>query len=153
MDLAAGAIAMDTQPLILVVVGSSLSAEAADRPTAYRLADRITGRLNGSAGRCLVCSDLWYLNATAHLLRDAGIADLNEKIAMVPANTAGKVVYYATILHAQKLKVAAMLDSDAAGDSAAGARPGARQSGRRRRPLRPPRGLGAETAGVVPPNS
>lgn len=53
---------MDTQPLILVVVGSSLSAEAADRPTAYRLADRITGRLNGSAGRCLVCSDLWYLN-------------------------------------------------------------------------------------------
>jgi hypothetical protein len=38
---------------------------------------------------------------------------------LVFANTAGKVVYYATILHAHNLKVAALLDSDASGDQAA----------------------------------
>lgn len=64
-------------------------------------------------------TDYWYLDATAHLLREAGEVDLNEKIALVFANSAGKVVYYATILHAQKLKVAALLDSDTAGDQAA----------------------------------
>lgn len=45
--------------------------------------------------------------------------NLNEKIALVPSNTAGKVVYFATILHAQGFKVAALLDSDSAGDQAA----------------------------------
>jgi hypothetical protein len=64
-------------------------------------------------------TDYWYIDAVAHLLRDDGIVDLNEKIALQPAGDAGKVVYYATILHAQKLKVAALLDSDAAGDQAA----------------------------------
>jgi len=64
-------------------------------------------------------TDYWYLDATAHLLREGNIVDLNEKIALVFANSAGKVVYYATILHAHKLKVAALLDSDSAGDQAA----------------------------------
>ena len=64
-------------------------------------------------------TDYWYIDATAHLLRDAQLVDLNEKIALVTAGSAGKVVYYATILHAQKLKVAALLDSDSAGDQAA----------------------------------
>ena len=64
-------------------------------------------------------TDLWYLDSVAQLLRDARIVDLNEKIALVPAKSAGKVVYYATILHSQKLRVAALLDSDAAGDHAA----------------------------------
>ena len=64
-------------------------------------------------------SDFWYFEATAQLLRDAGIANLNQKIALLPANTTGKVVYFATILHANNLKVAAMLDSDNAGDQAA----------------------------------
>jgi len=64
-------------------------------------------------------TDYWYVDAVAQLLRDAGIVDLNEQIALQPAGDAGKVVYYATILHAQKLKVAALLDSDAAGDQAA----------------------------------
>lgn len=64
-------------------------------------------------------TDYWYVEAVAQLLRAAGEADLNEKIALVFANSAGKVVYYATILHAHKLKVAALLDSDAAGDQAA----------------------------------
>jgi predicted ATP-dependent endonuclease of OLD family len=64
-------------------------------------------------------TDLWYLEATAHLLRDDDLADLNEKIALLPAKSAGKVVYFATILHANSLRVAALLDSDNAGDEAA----------------------------------
>jgi hypothetical protein len=64
-------------------------------------------------------SDHWYVEATAHLLREAAIVGLHDEIAMHSAGGAGKVVYYATILHASKLKVAALLDSDAAGDNAA----------------------------------
>jgi predicted ATPase len=64
-------------------------------------------------------TDYWYVDAVAQLLREAGLIDLNEKISLVPAGDAGKVVYYATIMYAQRLKVAALLDSDAAGDRAA----------------------------------
>ena len=64
-------------------------------------------------------TDYWYFEATAQLLRDAELIELNKKIALLPANTAGKVVYFATILHANNLKVAALLDSDNAGDQAA----------------------------------
>jgi predicted ATPase len=64
-------------------------------------------------------TDYWYVDAVAQLMRDGGIFDLNQSIALQPAGDAGKVVYYATILHAQKLKVAALLDSDAAGEQAA----------------------------------
>ena len=64
-------------------------------------------------------TDYWYIESTADLLREEKLADLNDKIALVFANSAGKVVYYATILHAHNLKVAALLDSDAAGDQAA----------------------------------
>jgi energy-coupling factor transporter ATP-binding protein EcfA2 len=64
-------------------------------------------------------TDYWYLEAVAQLLRAAGAVDLDQRIALIFANSAGKVVYYATILHAHKLKVAALLDSDAAGDQAA----------------------------------
>jgi len=64
-------------------------------------------------------TDYWYLDATAHLLRDFNVAFLDERIALVPASSAGKVVYFATILHANSLKVAALLDSDNAGEAAA----------------------------------
>jgi len=64
-------------------------------------------------------TDYWYIDASAQLLNDAGIESINDKIALVFANSAGKVVYYATILFAHNLKVAALLDSDAAGDQAA----------------------------------
>lgn len=64
-------------------------------------------------------TDFWYVEAVADLLRDAKVADLNEKIALISANKASKVVYFATILHAHNLKVAALLDSDTAGDQAA----------------------------------
>jgi len=64
-------------------------------------------------------TDYWYIEATASLLRTAGLANLNEQVALIPAASAGKVVYFATILYAQNFKVAALLDSDAAGDQAA----------------------------------
>jgi energy-coupling factor transporter ATP-binding protein EcfA2 len=64
-------------------------------------------------------TDEWYLQGVASLLADGGGVKLNDQIALVTANTAGKVVYFATILHAHNLKVAALLDSDSAGDAAA----------------------------------
>lgn len=64
-------------------------------------------------------TDAWYVEAAAALLNDAGLATLNDRISLVTASSAGKVVYFATILTAHKLKVAALLDSDAAGENAA----------------------------------
>lgn len=64
-------------------------------------------------------TDLWYVEATADLLRASSMISLDQQIALVPANKASKVVYFATILHANHLKVAALLDSDSAGDQAA----------------------------------
>lgn len=64
-------------------------------------------------------TDYWYVEAVSQLLRASGDANLDEKIALLFANSAGKVVYYATILHAHNLKVAALLDSDSAGEQAA----------------------------------
>jgi predicted ATP-dependent endonuclease of OLD family len=64
-------------------------------------------------------TDYWYIEAISELVKESVGAALDDKIALIPANCAGKVVYYATILHAQGLKVAALLDSDTAGNSAA----------------------------------
>lgn len=64
-------------------------------------------------------TDYWYVEATSALLRESGGTGIPDRIALIPAEGAGKVTYYATILHANKLKVAALLDSDAAGDTAA----------------------------------
>ena len=64
-------------------------------------------------------TDYWYMETMSEMLRDAGKAELDKKIALVPANSASKVVYFATILHAQGLKVAALLDSDTAGEQVA----------------------------------
>jgi hypothetical protein len=64
-------------------------------------------------------AEYWYVEATALLMQEAAIAGLHNEIALHSAGSAGKLVYYATILHASKLKVAALLDSDAAGEHAA----------------------------------
>ena len=73
-------------------------------------------------------SEIWFskvlpttgtFEAAAALLKAAGEAELDDKISLVPASSAGKVVYFATILHANNLMVAALLDSDAAGEAAA----------------------------------
>lgn len=64
-------------------------------------------------------TDYWYVEGISSLLEAAGETPLNDKIALIPAKSAGKVVYFATILHANSLKVAALLDSDNAGEQAA----------------------------------
>lgn len=64
-------------------------------------------------------TDMWYLEGLSYLLIAAGKTGINEQIALIPANCASKVVYFATILRAQDLKIAALLDSDAEGELAA----------------------------------
>ena len=64
-------------------------------------------------------TDMWYLEGLSNLLMASGKAGINEQIALIPANCASKVVYFATILRAQNLKIAALLDSDAEGELAA----------------------------------
>ena len=63
-------------------------------------------------------TDFWYVEAVSQMLRDGGIIDLNQRIELLPTNGAARVAYFATILHAKKLKVAALLDSDTEGDRA-----------------------------------
>ncbi len=64
-------------------------------------------------------TDYWYLQASSELLNAFDGSGINENISLLPASNAGKVVYFATILHTNDMKVAALLDSDAAGDAAA----------------------------------
>lgn len=64
-------------------------------------------------------TDLLYIEALDAACGADGATTLTEGIAIVPAGSASKVVYYSTILTSQDLKVAALLDSDAAGDRAA----------------------------------
>ncbi|MGB4780032.1 ATP-dependent nuclease [Microbacterium sp.] len=64
-------------------------------------------------------TDLLYVEALNSAFAAQGGATLDDGIALVPAGSASKVVYYSTILTSQDLKVAALLDSDAAGDKAA----------------------------------
>ncbi|MDK4728768.1 AAA family ATPase [Rhizobium phaseoli] len=64
-------------------------------------------------------TDYWYVDAVSALLVAAGKTHLDPKVALIPAGTASKITYFATILHAHSLKVAALLDSDRAGDDVA----------------------------------
>jgi len=53
----------DLDSLILIVVGTTLRAEEKDRPLAQQLAAEIQKRLPVDSGwRCLVVSDLYYIN-------------------------------------------------------------------------------------------
>ncbi|MEV7214108.1 AAA family ATPase [Kitasatospora cineracea] len=65
-------------------------------------------------------TDMWFLEGVAGAMREAGInGAMRNDVAVVPSGSASKVIYYCTILHTQKLKVTALLDSDAAGEKAA----------------------------------
>lgn len=64
-------------------------------------------------------TDYWYITAVADLFEEAGQAALGSNVSIIPAGSASKIVYFATILQAQNLKVVALLDSDQAGDNAA----------------------------------
>lgn len=104
---------------------ASMSVAASDSPALLPLQEALGYDLAQSLfaqSRNLVLeglTDYWYVDATSQLFADAGEKALDDKIALVPAGNAGKVVYFATILQAHKLKVAALLDSDAAGEQAA----------------------------------
>lgn len=64
-------------------------------------------------------TDLLIIEALNSAFSSDGGPALDSDIAIVPAGSASKVVYYSTILTSQSLKVAALLDSDSAGDQAA----------------------------------
>jgi predicted ATPase len=64
-------------------------------------------------------TDLLYIEALNAAFGADGGVTLTQGTAIVPAGSASKVVYYSTILTSQDLKVAALLDSDAAGEQAA----------------------------------
>lgn len=64
-------------------------------------------------------TDLLYVEALNSAFESEGGPNLADGTAIVPAGGAGKVVYYSTVLISQRLAVAALLDSDAAGDEAA----------------------------------
>lgn len=83
----------------------------------YELAQSLFGQK-----RNLVCegiTDMWMLEGVTAAMREAGVATMRADIAITPAQSASKVIYYCTLLRGQRLKVAALLDSDAAGDQAA----------------------------------
>lgn len=83
----------------------------------YELAQSLFGQK-----RNLVCeglTDMLYIEALSAAMSDAGKAALKDAVALVPAQSASKVVYYCTLLQSQDLKVAALLDSDQAGEKAA----------------------------------
>jgi len=63
-------------------------------------------------------TDLLIIEALNSAFSSDGGPALDSDIAIVPAGSASKVVYYSTILTSQSLKVAALLDSDSAGDQA-----------------------------------
>ena len=60
-------------------------------------------------------TDFWYLEALNEAAVDDGVKALDDKVTILPAGDAGKVVYHATVLHAQDMKVGALFDSDNAG--------------------------------------
>ncbi|MGV0157049.1 AAA family ATPase [Rhodococcus sp. GB-02] len=75
-----------------------------------------------SQKRNLVCegvTDMFYINALNAAAAADGGPILRNDPAIVPAGSASKIAYYCTIYVTQKLMVAALLDSDNAGDTAA----------------------------------
>lgn len=75
-----------------------------------------------SQKRNLVCeglTDMYYVEALNAAMADAGQTSLKDPTALVPAQSASKVIYYCTLLTSQNLKVAALLDSDQSGQQAA----------------------------------
>lgn len=70
----------------------------------------------------LVCegvTDMFYLNAVNSAADAENGPTLKGTPAVIPAGTASKVAYFCTIYAGQSLDVAALLDSDNAGDQAA----------------------------------
>ena len=82
----------------------------------YDLVQRLFSQQRSLLLKCLV--ELWYLQATSELLKAAGLAYLDERVELVPCDSLRKLVYYATILHANGRNVATLLESDSATEEA-----------------------------------
>jgi predicted ATP-dependent endonuclease of OLD family len=63
-------------------------------------------------------TDFWFLNGMSALLREAGRIGIDDRLVITPAGGATKVAYVGTLLHAQDLNVAVLLDSDKEGEAA-----------------------------------
>lgn len=63
-------------------------------------------------------TDYWYLLATAELLKNSGTSALDADIELVPVSSLARMVYFATLMNSDGVKLAALLDSDAAGPEA-----------------------------------
>ena len=65
--------AVDPRGLLLIVVGAHLEAERADRPLGYRVQDDVLHWQQKTPEAVplapMVCTDLWYLNASELMLR------------------------------------------------------------------------------------
>lgn len=68
-DIWLGPQEIDTERLLLIVVGAHLRAEVADRPLAYALRERVLDwfdqretMADGTRPDVMVCTDIWYLN-------------------------------------------------------------------------------------------
>jgi predicted ATP-dependent endonuclease of OLD family len=59
--------------------------------------------------------DYWIVNELSNLLRRAGLPALPDDIFITPAGGASEAAYIATFMIGQRLEVAVLLDSDAAG--------------------------------------
>jgi Predicted ATP-dependent endonuclease of the OLD family len=83
----------------------------------YELAQSLFGQRRNLVTEGI--TDMWLIEGVAASMREASVQTLRGGIAIVPAQSASKVIYYCTLLRGQRLKVAALLDSDAAGEKAA----------------------------------
>lgn len=54
--------------------------------------------------------DYWYIETAAEMMRSAGIRALDDDIVILPVSSTGKIAYFATIMHAKKLRVTAFSD-------------------------------------------
>lgn len=63
-------------------------------------------------------TDYWYLLATAEMFRNSGVGTLDSDIDLVPVSSLARMVYFATLMNSEGVRLAALLDSDSAGPDA-----------------------------------
>ena len=104
-------------------VHSDLSAEdpAALLPLQEAVAFELAGSLFGGRKSLVVESlaESWYIQATAALLEEAGMAALDPEIEIVPVQALSRMVHFATVLRAEGHRVAVVVGADDAPERAA----------------------------------
>lgn len=104
-------------------VHSDLSAEdpAALLPLQEAVAFELAGSLFGGRKSLVVESltECWYVQATAALLEEAGMAALDPEIEVVPVPSLSRMVHFSTVLRAEGHRVAVVVGADDAPERAA----------------------------------